>query len=161
MRKISTLLIVFILVSSGCNDIAEKVEVEKKKAEHISASIVNNPNTASAEVKEGSLPTLTFEKIRHNFGEITHGETVSYNFTFTNTGEGDLLISNAKGSCGCTVPKWPKTPIAAGEKGEIKVTFNSNNRQGKQQKTVTLVTNAIPNTTVLTITGNVIIPGKQ
>ena len=59
------------------------------------------------------------------------------------------------------VPKWPKKPIAPGENGEIKVTFNSYNRQGKQLKTVTLVTNAIPNTTVLTITGNVIVPAKQ
>lgn len=161
MRKISILLSLFILISSACNDMAKKVEVEKKKAERIPASIVHNPNTASAEVKEGPLPTLTFEKLRHNFGEITHGETVSHNFTFTNAGEGDLLISNAKGSCGCTVPKWPKKPIAPGENGEIKVTFNSNNREGKQQKTVTLVTNAIPNTTVLTITGNVIVPAKQ
>ena len=74
-------------------------KVFKKKGILIPASIVHNPNTASTAVKEGSLPSLTFEKLRHNFGEITHGETVSQNFSFTNTGEADLLISNAKGSC--------------------------------------------------------------
>ena len=59
------------------------------------------------------------------------------------------------------MPKWPKNPIAPGERSEIKVTFNSSGREGKQKKTVTLVTNAIPNTKVLTISGEVIVPEKE
>ncbi|MEE2700080.1 MAG: DUF1573 domain-containing protein [Bacteroidota bacterium] len=159
MKNLSIIFSIILALNFACNDLAKKVETEK--VERISSSIVNNPNTASSELENGPLPNLTFEKLRHNFGEITQGESVSHQFTFSNTGKGDLIISNAKGSCGCTVPKWPKKPIAPGEEGEIKVTFNSNNREGKQQKMVTLVTNAIPNTTVLTITGNVIVKDKQ
>ena len=97
----------------------------------------------------------------YNFGEIQQGESVTHYFILKNTGDADLIISTAKGSCGCTVPQWPKTPIAKGQEAEIKVTFNSAGRSGKQNKTVTLVTNAIPNTKVITITGNVIIPEKK
>ena len=161
MSKYSILLSLLIIISSSCNDVAKEVGVEEQKADRIPVSIVNNPSTASGKVEAVSLPILDFEKMKHDFGDIKQGETSSYNFVFTNTGEADLLISNAKGSCGCTVPEWPKKPIPPGRKGEIQVTFNSNGRQGKQQKTVTLVTNSIPNTKVLTIIGNVIVPSKK
>ena len=82
-------------------------------------------------------------------------------FIIKNIGNDKLLINLAKGSCGCTVPVWPKEPILEGEESTIKVTFNSAGKKGRQNKTVTLVTNAIPNTKVITINGNVIIPEKQ
>ena len=104
---------------------------------------------------------IEFESKVIDYGVIEHNSDGNREFKFTSSGDKPLIIKSAKGSCGCTVPKWPKKPIAPGENGEIKVTFNSNNRQGKQQKTVTLVTNGIPNTTVLTITGNIIIPEKK
>ena len=113
----------------ACNNLAKKADTGKK--ERISANLVNNPITAQEVKKEGLLPELSFEKLSHNFGEIIQGESVSHQFVFTNTGQGDLIISNAKGSCGCTVPKWPRKPIAPGEESEIKVTFNSNGREGK------------------------------
>jgi len=81
---------------------------------------------------------------------------VNYTFNFTNEGEGPLIISNAQGSCGCTVPQWPRQPIAPGATGEIKVSFNSSGRAGKQDKRVTLTTNAVPQTKVLNITSTVI-----
>jgi hypothetical protein len=81
-------------------------------------------------------------------------------FTFKNEGEGPLIISNAQGSCGCTVPVWPRQPIAPGETGEIKVSFNSSGRAGKQDKRVTLTTNAVPQTKVLNITSQVIAKAK-
>ena len=158
MKTIKIILCIVISASFACNDLVKKVELGEE--ERIPANLVNNPITAREEKQDGPLPELTFEKLRHNFGEITQGESVSHQFTFTNTGEGDLIINNAKGSCGCTVPKWPKKPLVPGEEGEIQVTFNSNGREGKQKKTVTLVTNAIPNTTVLTITGQIVVPEK-
>ena len=136
-------------------------KVEDEKEDRISTKLVNNPITAEKVKKTGPLPELSFDKLRHNFGKINQGESVSHQFVFTNTGEAELIINNAKGSCGCTVPKWPKKPIAPGEKAEIKVTFNSSGREGKQKKTVTLVTNAIPNTKVLTISGLVIVLEKE
>ena len=80
---------------------------------------------------------------------------------YQNIGDDKLLINSAKGSCGCTVPVWPKEPILEGEESTIKVTFNSSGKQGRQNNTVTLVTNAIPNTKVITIKGNVLVPEKQ
>ena len=71
-----------------------------------------------------------------------------------------MLISSAHGSCGCTVAEYPEKPIAPGEEAVIKVKFDSNGKQGKQHKTVTLVANTVPNTKVLTLKGEVIVPGE-
>ena len=67
-----------------------------------------------------------------------------------------MLIGDAKASCGCTVPKWPKKPLLPNEEAYIEVVFNTSGRSGKQNKTITLLTNAVPNTTVLQIQGNII-----
>ena len=64
----------------------------------------NDPNAAE----------ITFETEVHDFGTIEYGGNGAYDFKFTNTGKSPLIISNARGSCGCTVPKWPKEPIAKG-----------------------------------------------
>ena len=79
-------------------------------------------------------------------------------FKFTNVGKSNLLISDAKGSCGCTVPLWPKNPIAPGEEAEIEVVFNSNGKSGHVKNTVTLVANTVPNIMILAIEGDVLVP---
>lgn len=84
---------------------------------------------------------LTFNKKEHDFGLINEGDVVETTFSFKNTGKSELIITNASAPCGCTVPSWPKQPIAAGETGEILVKFNSNGKPNKQSKTVTLTTN--------------------
>ena len=154
MKTLKVILCFFISVSFSCSDLVKKVEDEKE--DRISAKLVNNPITAEKGKQTVPLPELSFDKLRHNFGKINQGESVSHQFVFTNTGQAELIINNAKGSCGCTVPKWPRKPIAPGESEEIKVTFNSAGKSGKQSKTITLVTNAIPNTTVLTISANIL-----
>ena len=95
------------------------------------------------------------------FGEISQGEKVKRMFKFTNVGKSSLIISDAKGSCGCTVPLWPKEPIAPGEEAEIEVVFDSNGKSGHQKKTVTLVANTVPNTMLLVIEGDVLAPETQ
>ena len=77
-------------------------------------------------------------------------------FSFTNTGEADLVISNAKGSCGCTVPEYPKQPIAPGEKAYIKVSFSPKGKNGMQNKTVTLTTNTAKGMEMLTVKANIV-----
>ena len=81
-------------------------------------------------------------------------------FTFKNTGDQPLIISNAKGSCGCTVPQWPKEPIEPGNSGTINVKFNSKNKSGKQNKRVTLTMNTTPNTMQLRVLGEITVPQK-
>jgi len=103
-----------------------------------------------------ALPVINFEEEFHDFGEVQEGDVVEHTFVFTNEGDGPLIISNAQGSCGCTVPDWPRQPIAPGQKGQIKVSFNSTGRAGRQDKRVTLTTNAVPQSKVLNITSNVI-----
>ena len=111
---------------------------------------------SGTEAMMDALPTIAFVEEFHDFGEVQEGEVVEHTFTFTNEGEGPLIISNAQGSCGCTVPDWPRQPIAPGQKGQIKVSFNSTGRAGRQDKRVTLTTNAVPQSKVLNITSNVI-----
>ena len=78
----------------------------------------------------------------HDFGNIQEGQRVETLFTFTNTGKSDLVISDARGSCGCTVPEYPKnSPIAPGATGQIRVSFDSSNKPNLQQKTVTISAN--------------------
>ena len=117
---------------------------------------INNPSTASGKSgSEDMLPVFQFEKETYDFGSLKEGESVTYAFKFTNTGKSDLLISSANGSCGCTVPDYPKEAIAPGKKGKIDVTFNSKGKEGMQHKTVTIIANTIPNSKVLTISGEV------
>jgi hypothetical protein len=111
----------------------------------------DNPNQAA----------FKFNEEEFNFGNIKQGDNITHEFEFTNTGKDPLIISNASGSCGCTVPEWPKEPIASGGKGVIKVTFNSAGKQGMQDKTVTLQSNAKQNPMVLHLKGNVERPVEQ
>ena len=106
-------------------------------------------------------PSFKFNEVEYNFGTIMQGDQSKHDFEFTNTGKEPLVITNAAGSCGCTVPEWPKEPIMGGAKGVIKVTFNSAGKQGVQDKTVTLQSNAKENPMVLHLKGNVDKPIEQ
>ncbi|GIV32054.1 MAG: hypothetical protein KatS3mg030_356 [Saprospiraceae bacterium] len=99
-------------------------------------------------------PVMTFETTEIDYGEIEQGSDPLRVFKFTNTGTEPLIISNAKGSCGCTVPKWPKDPILPGESATIEVRYDTN-RIGPFQKTVTITTNEATPTHTLKIKGKV------
>lgn len=115
--------------------------------------IGTNPNESSAgqASQARAKTTIQFEKTEHDFGKIKQGDEAEYKFKFTNTGKEPLIIENAQGSCGCTVPSYPKEPVAPGASGEILVKFNSAGKSNAQQKTVTLTANTEPIQTVLTI----------
>ena len=86
---------------------------------------------------------LKFDETVYNFGTIPEdGGKVSHTFTFTNTGDANLMIIDAKADCGCTIPQFPKEPIAPGKKGVIKVTFDPKYRPGAFSKIVTIRSNA-------------------
>lgn len=89
-------------------------------------------------------PVITFEKNTYDFGDIYQGDKVEHTFKFTNTGNEALVITNVQVTCGCTTPKgWPRDAINPGGKGEITIGFNSTGKMGKQNKVVTIVSNAI------------------
>lgn len=127
----------------------------------ITTDLVNIPASASVDSTSDQLPVFEFAGQTHDFGTITQGEKVSYSFRFKNSGKTDLIISSAKGSCGCTVPEYPKNPIAPGNEGKIDVVFDSDGKSGKQNKTITLVANTYPSTKMLTITGEIIVPEAE
>ena len=129
---------------------------EKKNPDHLSPDIINNPASASGEKKDNAKPAFNFPETSFDFGTIKSGDVVTHEFEFSNSGNADLVISEAKGSCGCTEPEYPKSPLKPDEKSKIKVTFNSNGMAGQLSKTVTLLANTIPNTKVLTISAEVL-----
>lgn len=129
---------------TACKESGNKVDTNA-----ISTDVVENPTE------------ITFEKDVHDFGEIIQGEVVKTEFKFTNTGKHDLIITGARGSCGCTVPEWPKEPIHAGQSDVIKVQFNSANKNGPFNKTVTVTANTVPSETKVVIKGTVIVPQKS
>jgi hypothetical protein len=102
-------------------------------------------------------PTMKFEELDFNFGTIKQGESVTHIFKFKNDGKEPLIINTAVGSCGCTVPEYPKEPIRPNGAGEIKVTFNSTGKSGPQDKTVT-ITYDTDKTVVLHMRGTVEVP---
>lgn len=113
-------------------------------------------NVNAASVPTGPTTTLEYEKEgRFDFGIVDEGEIVKHVFKFKNTGNEPLVISNAKGSCGCTVPTWPKEPVPPGSTGEINVEFNSKGKPGMQSKRVTVTANTNPTETFLEIKGEV------
>jgi hypothetical protein len=123
------------------------------------ATVAPVPTTPAEEVPVGPLTTVAFSETEYDFGKIMEGDKATHVYSFTNTGSEPLIISNAKGSCGCTVPEWPREPIAPGGKGEIKVVFDSKGK-GKeggqlQTKTVTITANTDPQQTLLRIKGTV------
>lgn len=105
--------------------------------------------------------TLTFDKTEHDFGRIKQGDSVECAFKVTNTGNEPLVIEDAKGSCGCTVPEYPKEPIPPGQSRDIKVKFNSAGKRDNQQKTVTLTANTDLLQSVLTIKAFVEAPAGE
>lgn len=112
---------------------------------------ITNSETADGTSNDDGLPTIDFDELEFNFGTVIQGEKVSHSFVFKNNGNGNLIISNVKASCGCTVPKWSKEPIKPGKTGLIELVFDSANRDGKQTKSAQVYSNTQPNATELVI----------
>lgn len=125
---------------------------DEKKDTRVNSDIVTNSKSAEGE-KDVPVSAIKFEEELFNFGEVLEGEKVTHAYKFKNTGNNDLIINNASGSCGCTVPEWPKDPIKPGETGIINVVFNSENRAGNAEKSVTIFANTEPSKTVIRLKG--------
>ena len=155
MKTISNLIIASLLIMTA----ACRQEEKKEESSKISTDVINVPATASGiSAQPGSAPVMAFVEEKYDFGKITQGEKVSHSFVFKNTGGSDIVISSAQGSCGCTVPTFPKEPIKAGQEAKIDVVFDSDGKSGLVEKTITLVTNCNPSTKILTINSTIIVP---
>lgn len=137
MRNTFILLIAAALFASCGNG--------PKEDSNIDTSVLETDNNGAKE------PKMTFQKTMWDFGTITEGERVEHTFKFVNDGKSDLVVSSATASCGCTIPEWPKEPIAPGEEGEIKVEFNSTGKSDMVTKDITILANTNPVKTILQI----------
>lgn len=157
-----TVGVVAMLFMAACSEGTEASADDSGAAAEGNVQAANNgaKNDITPENVE-DVTQMSFAEEAFEFGDITQGEKVEHTFKFTNTGDHDLVIVSAKGSCGCTIPKWPKEPIAPGAEGEIFVVFNSEGKKGKQSKRVSIVANTEPATSVLRISGNVIAPEAE
>jgi hypothetical protein len=177
MKKLSFLFLLFLTLSTAftsCKDKeAETTEVTDAApagADATASGLTPTTPPAGAEATATPVPTgpttsISFENPTYDWGKVNDGDKVTHVFKFTNTGENPLIISDAKGSCGCTVPEWPKEPIAPGKKGEIKVVFDSKGKGSKEgkmdSKKVTITANTDPVNTYLTIQGMIVNPNAQ
>jgi hypothetical protein len=146
MKKFALVFLVTALLSCNNNSSGDKMGTDS----------VTNSASANGKVNT-DLPEIKFEEEEFDFGMITQGEKVSHAFTFKNVGKGNLVISGASGSCGCTVPEWPKEPIKPGESGRINVVFSSEGKRGLQEKTITVLTNCEPATRVIRIKTEIVV----
>ena len=156
--KNQILISAILALTLSCNNASDKIDNNSKTNttntqkpttnNEINAQIIDNSGGAAFEFTNQGGTVW-------DFGNIVQGDSPEFTFTFKNSGNEPMIISNAKGSCGCTVPKWPKEPIKPGDTGEINVKFNSANKKGAQNKKVTITANTTPPTTILRVTGQI------
>ena len=141
MKKIS-LFIIVVIIFVCCN-------VKRKDK-------VADGTATMAEMAAQDSTTVQLIDSLYNFGTVTEGEKITYNFRFKNTGNKPLIITNTTASCGCTVPEKPEKPILSGETAFIKVVFNSKGKAGMNNKTITVTSNARPEFPQLFLNGEVV-----
>ena len=153
MKKIKflILLVVTAVVVVSCKENNPKAKVNK---ENVQKAQERNSTFKGA-------PEIKLDKEVFEFGTVNQGDVVENYFIVTNTGKSDLIISEAKPSCGCTVPTWPKDPIAPGDSGKINFKFDTAGKSNKQSKNITLITNTEKGREVLRISGNVLGKNKK
>jgi len=166
MNKIGLFIAATMLMMAACKSDTATSAVEPS-APSVPATTASNTPSPIADPTKGNEPavpvgpitSVEFEETEYDFGTVMEGEKVVHVYKFKNTGDEPLIISNAKATCGCTVPSWPKEPIAPGEASEIKVQFDTKNK-GKvggqvQSKRVTITANTDPVNSYVTIKGKV------
>ena len=160
MRKIVTLLLV-VSAFSACKQNEDKkdngleeVRFDKKTS---NADIVRMPISADKPLDTLNIPKIALDENAFVFGEVTEGAIVKHSFTFKNSGNQPLLISDVRTTCGCTVPEWNRSPIPSGASDKINVTFNTEGKQDAQVKKITIIANTFPAETELVLRGVVIL----
>ncbi len=161
LKKFQIWVLAFAVVGLAMSCQNANKDIREAALNSVQNNAVQNPNptavqpTQQAPTPTGPTTSIAFAETSFDFGTIQEGEKVSHVYKFTNTGEEPLILGDAKGSCGCTVPKWPREPIAPGESSEVLVEFNSKNKSGKKNQKVTITANTNPPQTFIYLTGEV------
>ncbi len=147
--------IVFGSCTNEKNQLKEKSIEEIRTTEFDNASIIRNPVSANEPLDTVNVAKFKFEEPVFNFGTVNEGDIVRHTYQFENTGKVPLVISDARSTCGCTIPKFPKDPIGPGGAGQIKVEFRTKGRINNQSKKITIIANTYPKDTKLILKGKV------
>ena len=153
IKKCGFLILFAVAILTSCNpDNGDRT---------VSTDALDNPATLKGK-KIDKMPVITFEETEFKTGEISQGEVVNYIYKFKNTGNAPLVLSAVSASCGCTVAKnYPKGKILPGEGGEIAVEFDSDNKWGNLDVSITVGSNTIPAVTQLFIRTNIVVPDNM
>jgi len=163
MKTVKNIFVALVLVAAlmACRDkaaekrIAElesrlaKVEESKKANPTVTEGITTTAAPVTEQKPDGPLPVMEFEKMEHDFGSVPEGQKVSYTYKLKNTGSAPLIIQSAQPSCGCTVPDWTREPIPVGGTGFVKAEFDTKNKAGANNKSITVTANTWPKTATL------------
>ncbi len=165
MFKFVKIALPMLVLATGlmfsCQSANKDVRQEARQSIEGAAVTPQNPNpmdpaaTQASPVPTGPTTEMVFTQTEFDFGTVKEGEKVSHTYKFKNAGKEPLVISNAQGSCGCTVPKWPRDPIAPGQSADIVVEFDTRGKAGDRSQKVTLTANTNPPQTFLTLKGKV------
>ena len=147
MKKVFITLFCLSLGTVAVRAQDKKAPVPPQQGQPAPAAPEKNPNAGVFKFED--------KDNTHDFGTVPEGPQAEYDFEFKNVGKEPIIITEAHGSCGCTVPKWPKEPILPKKKGIIHVTYNTDHRSGPISKEVFITSNASENPMTLHIRGNV------
>lgn len=162
LKNLSYILFISVLAISCNQDNAGVKKESKKEIQEISAGgskisdIIRNPIDADKSIDTVNVAKMVFEEPIHRFGSVKEGDIIKHTFKFVNEGTVPLVITNAKSTCGCTVPKWPREAIGPGESSKIEVKFDTKNKEGQQSKPITITANTYPQKTILKMAGTII-----
>lgn len=153
MKNILFLLILSPLAWLGCKSDGTDSVQEIRGGGGPNSALIRNPVTADLPLDTNKLARITYEQDSYDFGEVLEGAVVEHTFKFTNSGKVPLTILNARSSCGCTVPEWPKEQIPPGGSGAISAKFNTEGKTKSQRKWIYVTANTYPNETKVLLEG--------
>ncbi len=158
MRIILPIFFLVLITAIGCQ--TEKESKSDRRIEEINgvpnaAEMIRNPVSAKGIQDTVNLAKIDFTETAFDFGTVDEGDKVTHTFKFKNTGKVPLIITDARSTCGCTVPKWPSEPIPPGVENEISVVFDTAGKKEKQHKPITITANTYPSKSVLSLDGYV------
>lgn len=154
MKTLFSILFLSVVTWWACKSDSNS-GVREIRAGGPNSELIRNPVSADLPLDTNALARIVFEEPEYDFGEVREGDIVEHAFAFRNTGKVPLSILNARSSCGCTVPDWPKDPIPPGGNGVIKARFNTEGKTQEQKKAIVVTANTYPNETIVILKGKV------
>jgi len=151
--KLGFLVYVGVFFLIGCGTATEPTVPTATVSDAQGGGIIKFPVSGDGTMDTMNLPKIRFSESRFDFGTVDEGAIVTHRFSFQNVGKEPLIISKGASTCGCTVPEFPRTPIAPGDTSSVKVVFNTDNKSGPQKKPVTLTANTYPSQTTIGLVG--------